>query len=112
MKSCELERKNNSVVLNVWICNLIQHLFLPLCFTNFYQVTNRGAKPHLVEMGPYVYEQRVHRKNITFNDNNGTVTFEQTRTYHFVPEKSNGSEADVVCTISAPAAGANGMVCV
>ncbi|KAG8597493.1 hypothetical protein GDO81_002302 [Engystomops pustulosus] len=52
-----------------------------------------GEKPRLEERGPYVYRERKQKVNITFHDNS-TVSFVETRTFQFDPEKSAGREED------------------
>ncbi len=76
--------------------------------TNPDDVVLRGAKPHLVEVGPYVYHEQHHKTKLRWNDN-GTVTYQQIRTYNFQPELSNGSLTDKIMTLNAVAAGANGL---
>ena len=51
---------------------------------------SQGAKPVLEERGPYVFTEQHYKTNITWNDNNGTVTYKQIRKWNFVPELSNG----------------------
>ncbi|XP_040272159.1 scavenger receptor class B member 1 isoform X2 [Bufo bufo] len=54
-----------------------------------------GEKPRVEERGPYVYRERKQKTNITFNEN-GTVSFVETRSFQFDREKSAGSEDDYV----------------
>ncbi len=75
--------------------------------TNAAAVTSEGAKPRLVELGPYVYHEHHNRTKIEFNPENGTVTFQQARTYHFRAEASSGSLEDEVVTLNVPAAAIN-----
>jgi len=57
---------------------------------------SKGAKPVLEERGPYVFTEQHYKTNITWNDNNGTVTYKQIRKWNFVPELSNGTLEDKV----------------
>jgi hypothetical protein len=47
--------------------------------------------------------------NISWNDNN-TVTFQQVRRWHFVPERSNGTLRDEVTNINVIAVVSNSLV--
>nr|CAD7605788.1 unnamed protein product [Timema genevievae] len=60
-------------------------------------------KPTFVEMGPYVFSEHHVRVNMSWNSND-TVTFMQTRTWKFVPERSNGMLTDEVTTVNTIAA--------
>uniref|UniRef100_T1IFT1 Plasma membrane glycoprotein cd36 n=1 Tax=Rhodnius prolixus TaxID=13249 RepID=T1IFT1_RHOPR len=56
-------------------------------------------KPRFNQMGPYrFYEQRT-KVNLTWNEN-GTVSYRQTRHWFFDPEHSNGTLEDKVTTIN------------
>ena len=51
-----------------------------------------GAKPMLEERGPYVFTEQHYKTSIVWNDN-GTVSYKQVRSWHFLPEKSKGKES-------------------
>jgi scavenger receptor class B protein 1 len=77
--------------------------------TNAVAVEKNGSKPELQEIGPYVY-QEFHRKvKLRWNNENETITYQQIRTYEFVPEMSSGSIHDKITTLNAPAATVNSM---
>uniref|UniRef100_A0A182QLD0 Scavenger receptor class B n=1 Tax=Anopheles farauti TaxID=69004 RepID=A0A182QLD0_9DIPT len=94
--------KNGSANYDNWIRTPIPmyleiHLFN---WTNPDEVArNRSAKPHFVEMGPYTFSELHERVNLVWNDN-ATVTYEQRRTWHFVPELSNGTLDDQVTNLN------------
>lgn len=46
------------------------------------------------------YRERNTRVNMTWNAENDTITFRQIREWHFVPEKSSGSENDRVVALN------------
>uniref|UniRef100_A0A2C9JPR2 Scavenger receptor class B member 1 n=1 Tax=Biomphalaria glabrata TaxID=6526 RepID=A0A2C9JPR2_BIOGL len=58
-----------------------------------------GDKPSLIQRGPYTYRERRTKFDIVWNDN-GTVTYKQNRTFHFVQEMSSGSETDMITTVN------------
>nr|CAD7462486.1 unnamed protein product [Timema tahoe] len=58
-------------------------------------------KLNVQEVGPYIYSETVEKVNIVFNDDN-TLTFQENRTYQFLPEISAGSEDDLIITPSIP----------
>ncbi len=63
--------------------------------TNHEQVLENGSDPQLEEVGPYTFLEKREKENITFHEN-GTVSYEQRRSWHFVKEKSNGSLSDLI----------------
>ncbi|XP_072018674.1 lysosome membrane protein 2-like [Amphiura filiformis] len=66
-------------------------------------VLNAGAKPRLVEIGPYTYRVSISRYNLTFGDND-TLSFKQKTWMEFVPELSVGYENDSFTTVNIPLA--------
>lgn len=73
-------------------------------WTNAEDIDEPNYKPNFVEMGPYVFLEEHIRVNVTFHPVNGTVSYDQIRTYHFVPEMSNGTLSDNVTSINVVAA--------
>lgn len=79
-------------------------------YTHFYffNVTNPtevelfGAKPIVNELGPYTYHEEREKINIDWDNENGTVAYEQVRRWHFMPEKSKGSLDDKVIFLNVP----------
>ncbi|XP_066991110.2 scavenger receptor class B member 1 isoform X2 [Anabrus simplex] len=59
------------------------------------------TKLRVEEIGPYTFLEQSERVNIVFGDN-GTITYQDKRTYEFVPELSNGSLNDTVFTVNMP----------
>lgn len=68
-------------------------------WTNTAEIGDSDVKPHFAECGPYVFLESHKRSNITWNEN-GTVTYNQIRTWHFVPERSNGSLSDEITSLN------------
>ncbi|XP_054152607.1 sensory neuron membrane protein 2-like [Oppia nitens] len=71
--------------------------------TNPDRVAGLGEDPNLQELGPYVYREKRQKVNITFNTN-GTVSYEQIKTYHFDSERSskNVSINDMIAHLNYP----------
>ncbi|XP_026087128.1 platelet glycoprotein 4 [Carassius auratus] len=68
-------------------------------------VLSQGAKPVLVQKGPYTYRTRFTPKtNVTFNDNY-TVTFVRPAGAIFEPSMSVGTEEDVFTSLNLAVAG-------
>nr|XP_055045968.1 platelet glycoprotein 4 [Misgurnus anguillicaudatus] len=68
-------------------------------------VVNKGAKPVLVQKGPYTYKTRyIPKKDITFYDNN-TVSFLLPAGAIFDPSMSVGPEEDIITTLNLAVAG-------
>ena len=47
--------------------------------TNADEVAKSGAKPKLVEVGPFVFDEYHKKVDLSWNDDNGTVTYKQVR---------------------------------
>ncbi|XP_050398543.1 lysosome membrane protein 2 [Patella vulgata] len=60
-----------------------------------------GAKPAVIEVGPYTYRERRIKFNITFNDN-GTISYRQKRIFTFQRNRSVGDELDMFTTVNPP----------
>uniref|UniRef100_A0A182UF18 Scavenger receptor class B n=1 Tax=Anopheles melas TaxID=34690 RepID=A0A182UF18_9DIPT len=58
-------------------------------WTNPEQIRDPNVRPNFVQMGPYVFSERHERGMVSFNDND-TITFNQKRIWHYMPELSNG----------------------
>ncbi|XP_071455044.1 protein croquemort-like [Hetaerina americana] len=126
----QLELKNDSKSFTLWKETPIPMYieFYMFSVINPDDVVKNKAKPILMEMGPYVFRQKLalecgfqlklnddfhgievsyycgpsekHTKvNITWNVNQ-TITFNQIRRYHYLPEKSNGSLDDKVTNLN------------
>jgi hypothetical protein len=42
------------------------------------------------QVGPYVFTEQHEKASIVWNPDNGTVTYRQIRSWHFLPDLSNG----------------------
>ena len=47
--------------------------------SNADDVQNHGAKPYLTQMGPFSFQEFHHKFNISWNNENGTVTYKQVK---------------------------------
>ncbi|XP_056103467.1 platelet glycoprotein 4 [Rhinichthys klamathensis goyatoka] len=69
------------------------------------EVVSQGAKPVLVQKGPYTYKTRfIPKRNITFNDN-FTVSFVLPAGAIFEPGMSVGTEDDIFTSLNLAVAG-------
>lgn len=59
-----------------------------------------SVKPAFRECGPYVFLEQHARDALDWHDENATITFNQTRTWHFIADKSRGSLDDVVTNLN------------
>lgn len=73
-------------------------------WTNSEDIYEPNYKPNLVELGPYVFLEKHIRVNVSFHPENDTVTFDQIRTWHFMPEMSNGTLDDKITNVNVIAA--------
>ncbi|XP_076446440.1 lysosome membrane protein 2-like isoform X2 [Babylonia areolata] len=66
------------------------------------EVVQQGAKPVLEQMGPYTYREKREKINITFDDNNTTISYRERQWYFFDRNASVGPETDNFTTVSLP----------
>ncbi|GFR14321.1 scavenger receptor class B member 1 [Trichonephila clavata] len=105
MKQTTLEE--NTLLFNLW-----KDLPIPVYQKiYFFNITNQerylkglDAYPRFEEVGPYTYLSKWKKEDIVFE--NGTVSYREVKSYYFNPEKSNGTEEDVVYSLSASYASA------
>ncbi|XP_077090209.1 platelet glycoprotein 4 [Siphateles boraxobius] len=70
------------------------------------EVVSQGAKPVLVQKGPYTYRTRfIPKRNITFNKDFTTVSFVLPLGAIFEPGMSVGTEDDIVTSLNLAVAG-------
>ncbi|KAH3692244.1 lysosome membrane protein 2-like isoform X2 [Dreissena polymorpha] len=62
----------------------------------------QGLRPALAQKGPYTYRENRHKINVTFHDNNGTVTYREDKYYIFDRDLSVGPETDTFTTVNIP----------
>jgi len=77
--------------------------------TNADEVIHQKARPVLQQLGPYVYSEHHLKVNMTWNEN-GTITYQQIKTWHFQPNMSTGSLDDNVTTLNVPLLAAAAMI--
>ncbi|KAK0093644.1 hypothetical protein PV326_013016 [Microctonus aethiopoides] len=68
-------------------------------WTNPKEFIKNNAKPHFEELGPYVFREVDYKVNPVWNDN-GTITFNQKRVWHFDKSQSNGSLSDTITNLN------------
>jgi len=68
-----------------------------------------GKKPRIEQVGPYVFSERHEKVKFVWNSN-GTVTYRQIRTWHFLPHLSNGTLDDEVTILNSVAASLGPMI--
>jgi hypothetical protein len=66
-------------------------------------IERTGAKPELVEIGPFTYRSKWHKTDVKHHQN-GTVSYKEMKTYHFVRELSISNESDIITTLNGPLA--------
>ncbi|KAK9874689.1 hypothetical protein WA026_005509 [Henosepilachna vigintioctopunctata] len=98
----ELSLRSGTFQYKAWLdppVDIYMDLF-PFNWTNVdeFRKSKVWVKPRLEETGPYTFSIRLSRDNVKFNDN-GTVSYNTIRTYHFVPERSNGSMDDILTVL-------------
>lgn len=92
---------NGTLLFDFWINSEVMRYRTVYVFN----VTNPqefldGAKPNLVEVGPFVYRLIMDNINIKSNENL-TISYQQRKTFKFVPEKS-ADENQQITTLNIP----------
>ncbi|XP_073694991.1 platelet glycoprotein 4 [Garra rufa] len=93
--------ENGTLAFDTWtsVDTAIYRQFWLYNVQNPGEVLSEGAKPELVQKGPYTYKTRfIPKRNITFNDN-FTVSFILPAGAIFEPSMSVGSEEDVFTSL-------------
>ncbi|KAJ8920038.1 hypothetical protein NQ315_011688 [Exocentrus adspersus] len=86
----------------VWRTNdppLIMDIYL-FNWTNADQVGNLSIKPQFQEVGPYRFKEIKEKVNITWHDNNHTISYRHRKLYYFDEESSVRNLSDVISTIN------------
>lgn len=69
-------------------------------WTNAEETKNSSVKPIMQEIGPYFFDETKEKVNITWDSDNGTVTFYHLKKWWFNQEKSNGKLNDNVTSVN------------
>lgn len=75
-------------------------------WTNPRDIKNSSSKPILQQLGPYRFREQPDKHNITFGEDNLTITYRKSSLYNFDVDGSIGSLDDVVNTVNMIALGA------
>ncbi|XP_075219275.1 epithelial membrane protein isoform X2 [Lycorma delicatula] len=99
----QITLRDGSQVFNLWRKPPVHPVMQIYVYnvTNADEFLNHGVKPVLEELGPFTYVETWEKVNLTFNDN-GTVTFQQQKIFRFDPDRSVGSEDDMVVVPNIP----------
>ncbi|XP_076673421.1 protein croquemort isoform X2 [Andrena cerasifolii] len=69
-------------------------------WTNPRELTVRGKKPILEELGPYVFREIRQKADVKFHPENHTVSYMHRRWWYFEPELTNGSLSDQITQLN------------
>lgn len=72
-------------------------------WTNPHDLREKGTKPVLEELGPYVFREIRQKANVMFHPENNTVSYFYRRWWYFEPELTNGSLSDKITQLNAVA---------
>lgn len=75
-------------------------------WTNPEDIKDPATKPILKQLGPYRFREYPDKHNITFHDNNNTVSYRKSSLFYFEEEASNGTLNDIVSVVNLLAVGA------
>jgi hypothetical protein len=65
-------------------------------WTNPEEFLNHSSTPKFEEVGPYSFLEYPRKSNVTFHDNNSTVTYRKQSKFMFDPEQSYGKPTDII----------------
>ena len=86
----------------VFVCPLIGPKLTLHLFCSFKQEYLAGGKIRVQEIGPYVYEEKWVRENVSWSQDETQVSFRMRKTYHHRPDLSQGSLSDPVILPNVP----------
>lgn len=94
---------NGTEAFNMWrdIPLPIYQRFYFFNLTNAEDFYRHGAKPKVIEVGPYTYRATWIKSNLEWNSNQ-TLSYREVKSYFFDREASIGSEDDIITTLNAP----------
>lgn len=72
--------------------------------TNAQDIEQRGHKPNLEEIGPFVYRTEWTKTNIESNDKLNTINYKHIKQWHFEPDMSIADHRLQLVTLNAPLA--------
>lgn len=98
----QLTLSNSSTSFDIW-----KDIPIPIYFEIYlFNWTNSEAvlkdnsiKPLFKECGPYTFYERHVRGNFRWHENN-TITYQQTRSWSYMPERSSGSLDDIIINVN------------
>lgn len=80
-----------------------QPLYLDVYFfnwTNPHEFYNKSIKPSFTEIGPYRFQEYPQKVNVSFHDQNSTVSYKKQSRYIFLPEQSSGHLDDLITSVN------------
>ncbi|XP_012253563.1 protein croquemort-like [Athalia rosae] len=98
----ELHLAPQSKSFDIWRDSKSMPMYLEIYFfnwTNPQELKIPGKKPNFAQLGPYTFLERREKVNVVFHDN-GTVSYDQMRTWFFEAGKSNGSLHDNITQLN------------
>lgn len=69
-------------------------------WTNPLDYNNHSIKPNFEEVGPYRFQEIPQKVNVTWHDNNSTVSYRKQSRYFFVADQSKGKLEDVITSVN------------
>ncbi|KAG8237533.1 hypothetical protein J437_LFUL016510 [Ladona fulva] len=89
--------RNGTQIYDWWVSPPVETLFRVRIFnyTNHEAYLNGTDKKfQLQELGPYTYRAKMEKANVEFDDEGEIVTFQENRSYEFLPDLSPGVSLD------------------
>lgn len=96
-----LELREGSPNYENWMKSPVPRIteFYLFNWTNPGQVYDKNSKPHFIETGPYVFEEKHFRTNVVFKSDE-VIDFNRTVKWFFRKDLSQGSLEDVITNIN------------
>ena len=80
------------IYFQIWVFDLMNPI----------EVVQNGAKPALMQKGPYTFREHRKKENISWNNDLGTITYREIRSFTFDRDKSAGPQSDTFTTVNLP----------
>lgn len=92
--------KPNSMMTNLWQSpnlGITANVYF-FNWTNSEEYNNPNVKPRFQELGPYTFTERQTKLNVTWHDENSTVSYWRQSRFYFDAEASGGKLTDILVT--------------
>ncbi|KAG5676732.1 hypothetical protein PVAND_006541 [Polypedilum vanderplanki] len=94
--------KPGTLLFKIW-SDPPQPIYLDVYFfnwTNPHEFQNQSIKPKFNEVGPYRFQEYPQKVNVTYHDQNDTISYRKQSRFIFLPDESKGQLSDMITSIN------------